>query len=286
MSEFSITNAATEGFRVTRENPVAMAVWSVLQVVLQFAMVVALVKSGLQFQIQRMGVSGPPDISTLFGGFAELEKQMLWLLPLCWLIQIPFRAAILRAILRPEEASPSYLRLGGDELRLFGLQIVLGLITSLGLAVLMGVAVLLGRAGGMGAVLGAIVVIAGVCALIYILVRLSLAAPQTFATRKVNIFGSWALTEGRVGPLLGAYLLAFAFYILVVILGSVLAAVFSLIGGGDTGDARSLAGYFTVSNVAVIIVQGVIAALGVTLLLAPPAAVYKAMTSRPLADVF
>lgn len=43
--------------------------------------------------------------------------------------------------------------------------------------------------------------------LIWLAVRLSLASPLTFDTRRVRVFGSFALTRGRFWSLLGAYLL-------------------------------------------------------------------------------
>lgn len=286
MSEFSVTNAATEGFRVTRENPVAVAIWSVLQIILQFAMTVAMVKSGFLSQIEAIGRSTTPDFTALTQAFGPLQEQMLWFLPLCLAIQIVFRAAVLRAVLRPAEVSPGYLRLGGDELRLLALQIIIGLAVFV-VCALLGVATgLFARLGGFGGLLAAVVIMGGACAVIFGMVRFSLAAAQTLATRQLNLLGSWKLTQGRFWPLLGSYLLAFVFYLAVLILGSIVGAVIGLIGGGDTGDAGSLATYFTATNVISIIVQGVIAALGAVLLLAAPAAAYKTLTARPEVDVF
>jgi hypothetical protein len=286
MSEFSVTHIATEGFRVTRENPVAVAIWSVLEIILQFAMAVAMVKSGFALQLEALTQGAAPDFTGLAEAFGPLQAQMLWFLPLCLVIQILFRAAILRAILRPAERSLGYVRFGGDELRLLGLQILLGLAFTVAFTVMTVVAALLGRAGGAGALAATVVIVGGVCGIIFVLVRLSLAAPQTFATRRLNILGSWTLTQGRFWPLLGAYLLAFVFYIAVLILGSIVGGVLSLAGGGDMGGAASLSTYFTATNVISIVVQGTIAALGTVLLLAAPAAAYKTLTGGPDLDVF
>jgi hypothetical protein len=89
--------------------------------------------------------------------------------------------------------------------------------------------------------------LAAVGLMLMLAVRLSLAPPLTFATGRIDLFGSWALTRGRAGRILGAYALTLALVALVYFLSAlVVAAVGAVLAGGDlqtvdkTPDATSL----------------------------------------------
>ncbi|MEI9891311.1 MAG: hypothetical protein WDN45_12940 [Caulobacteraceae bacterium] len=80
--------------------------------------------------------------------------------------------------------------------------------------------------------IGLLIGIAVCCAAIYGFVRLSLASPLTFDTRKVDLFGSWALTRGRFWKMLGTYLLVVGLALVIGLLVMIITiAVAAVLGG-------------------------------------------------------
>jgi len=138
------------------------------------------------------------------------------------------------------------------------------------------------------ALVAVLATLGAICAAIFVLVRLSLASAQTFATGKVNLFGSWALTRGRFWPIFGTYVLAFAFACVVLVLGFVVSfAAAALVGGGDAitkmmrPDLTSLTALFSPAMLVRTAVNAVIAAMVLPVLLTPPAAIYLRLTTGP-----
>jgi hypothetical protein len=127
---------------------------------------------------------------------------------------------------------------------------------------------------------------------IFVGVRLSLASPLTFATRRINLFGSWRLTRGIFWPMLGAYLVAFILALVVWLLTlAISAAVGAAVGGGLGGlqsmmrpDMSSLSAYLTPSRIVVIVVGAVSTALVWPVLLTPAAAIYRSLPEAADAD--
>lgn len=142
-------------------------------------------------------------------------------------------AAVFRAVLFPQESRFAYLRLGMDELRLFGTMLVLGLgggiafgICFAVLAVIAGLlSVIFGQAVSAVVVvnlLGFVLMLVLFGAFILCWVRLSLAAPMTILQHKVVIGPAWRATRGVFWRLFGAYLVAF---LLIAIVYAVMATV-------------------------------------------------------------
>jgi hypothetical protein len=111
-------------------------------------------------------------------------------------------AAVIRAVLEPEDASFAYLRLGRRELWLMLVTLTQGLLVFVAQIVitipvtLVFLAISSAWPGGALAarIVGDIVLYA---ALIFIFIRLSMAAPMTFSQRQFRLFESWALTRGH-----------------------------------------------------------------------------------------
>ncbi len=141
MSGFSASEAALEGFRITRENPRAFGAWV-----------------GVSFAISVLGavvtVMMPPEVrhglETLRGdetpSIAQLMDALIAVAPILILglaIQCIMAAAVYRLILRHDDTRFGYLRLGADELRLMGLTLIyIALFMALLVAVTLGAAVI------------------------------------------------------------------------------------------------------------------------------------------------
>jgi hypothetical protein len=251
MAGFSPTEAAFEGFRLTREHPRAVVAWAFAYFL--FTLVVAVLTLtwiGPEFaQFKALSESANPDPAQLVAVMRKLGPFLLVVIPMQVIFFSVLNCAIYRAVLRPFESGMGYLRLGRDEFRMVAVIAVLFL---LWLATVFVVAVVVSLAastigvsgGGLGAFVGVVIDIAIFCTAIWVLVRLSLAAPMTFDQRRLVIFGSWAFTRGSVWPLVGAYVLAAVLGAVIVVLmmlisSAIIAVSFMATGGTIAGLAQS-----------------------------------------------
>jgi hypothetical protein len=120
---------------------------------------------------------------------------------------------------------------------------------------------------------------------IFVGVRFSLASAMTFASHRVDLFGSWAMTRGRFWALLGTYALAFVLSLVVATLTlaigffalGILGGGFGALGRGADPDLTSLASAFTPGRVLYMAVVAIGQALGLPITMTPPATVYRAL---------
>jgi hypothetical protein len=205
-----------------------------------------------------------------------------------------------RAVLRADEVGLAYIRLGADEVRQLGLILLLAVIGTVAYLlviiaiaiVAVGVSAMFGMRPGaqpeIGASLGlglvvAVAVLAIVGAWVYVWVRLSLASPLTFATRRINVFGSWAMTRGLFWPIFGAYAVAVILALIVSLLTLVISlAISGLAGGGLSAlmhpDTSSMGAWLTPARVVNLVIQSISTALVLPILLTPAPAVYRHLT--------
>jgi len=209
-----------ETWAVVRANPAAIAVWSIVQLILGLLM-----RWGMEPFYQAQAANALARVQGLPVAFPPLGRFFLmWLVMMVAMIAL-YNAAF-RAVLFPEDRKAAFLRLGMDELRLLGLVVVLMVamfVLAIGLGVLISV---IGIA--LGAVLGVSKAAGGLIALLVMLVlwggmiflgvRLSLAAPLTLVRRKIMIGPAWKLTRGHFWTLLGAFLVVAIVVILISIL--------------------------------------------------------------------
>lgn len=303
MAEFRATEAAFEGFRIARERPIAILTWAVILLFTNLAGAGLLIgTAGPQLAaLQAQQASGAtPDPNEMFASLGALVPAYLGLLALTLVIYAVLYAAIFRIVLRPSDGGTGFLRLGGDELRQ-GLALLIGVLILT--AAYIGFALVAGLIGGLlgaispvlGGIAAAVLIIGGLCFLIWIAVKLSLFPAATFVRRKLDLGGAWAATRGRFWPLLGAYVLAVVFLLLVYLLAIIVfAGIAAVLTGGDVGavgrvmspDMSSLAGYFTPVMLLYLVFTAVVGALGLAITVSPSAVAYRDIAGVSEADVF
>jgi hypothetical protein len=205
MRPLSPYEASGEGFRLIRREPKAMIAWSLLWFG-TFTSAAWIVAAGKPVAAHRVGqadtLSGVADRFGPFGGFLVCLFLMVWLVT---------AVGAFRAVLRPGERRWFYLRLGADELRL-------GILTATACLVAI-------PFGGATAYLVFVVanpfmhllpeatagvgVLATVWLDVWLGVRLSLIAVETFSERRFHLTAYWPVTSGRFWYLLGCYFIFF-----------------------------------------------------------------------------
>lgn len=261
---FSASDAAFSGFRAGREHFRAVLVWIVVFGAASLALSVAIfpIMGPYLAELEQLGSQTNPDPQASLALLNKLWPFIGPILIYSFAINAVQYAAVNRMILRPSDSAFGFLRLGGDELRQLGVAISLALVIFA--AFLVGVIGVTMIAIALGAVNKGLALFAGVIAglalvafLIVLMVRLSLASAQTFATGRINLFGSWRLTRGHFWSLLGAYLLALILAAIVWMAIQALAMVAAmLVGGGmsavgemQSPDVSSLQAFYTPSTI-------------------------------------
>jgi hypothetical protein len=294
LTTFSPTDAALEGFRITREKPRVLLVWASFNLIISLIMGVALV--GLfgptLMELEAMSGQGSEDPAEALAMLQKLGPLYTLMIPAGLLVIAVTSAAVYRIVLRPSDSRYGYLRLGADELRLVGLMLIY-LVLAIGFtfAVTLAAGLLAAGAGaiggGAGTLLGVLILLATLAFMTFVAVRLSLAGPMTFAQGRLRVFESWTLTRGNFWRLLGAYVLALVLALIVAVLALVIyAAIAAITVGGDLSqvgrvfqpDMSSIGSYFTVSMLIYMVFGAFLSAVQNAVIYAPPAVAYRELT--------
>lgn len=298
---FSATDAAFEGFRVVRRQPMALVFWALFYLVVMVAALAMVGGSVIGLMsaaesLEQSGATSFDDVMPVLSGYMAIFAVIL---PVSLIASAMMYAAVARAVLRPSESAFGYLRLGMDEVRVLVVSIVLTILFIVLSVVVFGI---VGMVAGMSAAADMpalwLVVVLLVCAAIalfvWLAVRLSLAIPITMAERRIAIFDSFAVTKGRFWPLLGMALLAFVMSIVVSLLGSLVAMPIQLATGGLNGlaglEGESIPAILQAAWPAIaawVVINAVISALQVAVVYAPFSAAYRDIKGgQPNAAVF
>jgi hypothetical protein len=293
--KFSATEAAFEGFRVVRRHPLAIVFWALAYVGF-FVVFFALFGGSLATlmataEIAENSQPGPQELEALgmtYLGFMGLA------VPLGLVVGAILNAAIARSVLTPADKKFGYLRLGGDELRVLAVSVVLAVVFFAATIVLAGIAgILAGLAASANQVAGVLVgVVLGLGVLAFVIwlaVRLSLAVPQTMAEKRIAPFESFGLTKGHTWPLLGMAIIAVIMSLLVSVLGSIIALPITLMTGGGLAQLAELDGQSTLQILQVAgagligwaVINSILSALQLAVLYAPFSAAYRDLKGLP-----
>jgi hypothetical protein len=220
MGDFSVGDAIGSGFRLVGRAPLAVLAWAAVYLALVLAPTLALVRFGMPAIIaaveQTQAHSGAPDPA----GMMALQSGFMVWQPAVWLLSIVcvtvVMGAMFRAVLQPQEGRFGYLRLSRQELWL-GLTYLVLMVMAVIMAFLLMLPMVIsgailaamagnGSSGAGGALLLALLGLGGFGAIIWVLLRLSLALPMSFAQGRFLLYESWDLTRGHALKIFLVYL--------------------------------------------------------------------------------
>jgi hypothetical protein len=280
---FSPSDAAMEGFRLMRRYPGTIVAWSGIYflgiAIIGFLMLLTL---GPKFMdLARKGQFMLNDPQMLGDALAGSWPAFFLVLLLTVLLSSIMTGGVFRLVMRPEEKGLVHLRVGPDEFRLVGANLLL-----IGIGVLFLVAGFLVAAvayagGPLVATLSGFVVL---CAGLYVGVRLSLVTPMTFDLRKLALREGWELTRGRFWPLFGMIVLAVVFYVMTWMLVTVVAIVVGELSGGEDALAalRTSSLIAIAAGLLLLLMQLVLQILQMVMIYGPFAVAYAKLREAPV----
>jgi hypothetical protein len=304
MAQISLSDTAFEGVRLIGRKPLAVLIWAAV-IFVAAAVPIALFFGTLApafTDLMRHSMDGSrPSPEEM------MKFQLRWMAangPIM-LFSLAARAvlmsAVFRAVLRPEDSRFAYLRLGKAEL-LTGLvylcvMILLFMVMFAGMIVLVGLTVASAMASKAAAIGVAVVLgVALIGLLFWVILRLILALPMTFAEGQFRMFEAWQLSRGHALQLFFIGLLAFAMVLVIeMVVGGVIG--FTAIGviAGHANGAGGAANIFHrpaaewIGQVAPWLVLGgailaLFGAAAMAIMYAPLAAAYRALVAAPVAE--
>lgn len=287
MTRFSPSDAAMEGFRLTKEHPGVMLAWSAVYFggILLIALVM-MATLGPQFiTLARKGQLTGADLEAVASLLAQSWPAFLLVLMMTALLMSIVTAGVMRLVLRPTEHGFAHLKVGRTELQLtaanllciglYAVSVVVGLVFTAGAS----------QFGSFGAILAVLLVVAfgG-----WIGVRLSLLLPTVFETGKISLRGAWEKTRGHFWSLFGMIVLAVIFYVIVWILFSIISFAVVELSGGEAAmqDIGRLTPVTAIAAVLTLVLQLLLQVLQIVMIYAPFAVAYRELGhAEPAADV-
>jgi len=254
MDGVSVSKAIGAGFGLIARRPLAVLAWMAAYLligVLPHLGVMALILPQWIQMMQEVASSAASHTPMPPAAMMRAQMGMMQLQPLAWLVGVASQAillsAVYRAVLFPEDSRYFYLRLGGRELWVGLVILVLIVMAALlifAIALPVGIAsAILGvvaRDTPPVALVIVLLVLAAIGFFLWVLIRLSLATTMSFADRSFRLYESWSLTHGQAWNIfLVALVLVVIAWIAEMVLGGV--AISAL--GGVYGLQR-LAGWF------------------------------------------
>jgi hypothetical protein len=280
---FSPSDAALEGFRLMRRRPGTILAWSAIYFAgLALIGGLMLLTLGPKFiDLARKGQFMLNDPDMLGDALAGSWPAFFLVLLLTVLLSSIMTAGVFRLVMRPEEKGFMHLRLGREEFKLVGANLLL---LAMGILIL-GAGFIAARialqAGPLAASLSGLVMLG---AGLYVGVRLALVTPMTFDLGKIAFREGWELTRGRFWPLFGMIVLAVIFYVMTWMLVTIVAVVIGeLSGGEDAIAALTTSGVIAaVAGIVLLLMQLVLQVLQMVMIYGPFAVAYQMLKEPPV----
>jgi hypothetical protein len=274
MNRFSASEAALEGFRLTKERPGTILAWSgiyaVGMLVIGEVMLSSLGADALA--IARKGQFSPEDAQVLATRLIQSLPAFLLVLLLAVVLISVITGGIYRLVLRPEQPGFLHLRLGADELRLTLVNVAL---FAIGLVCLMIGFVAIAVAEQGGSAVGFVVAPLVAVLTVWVGVRLSLATPMAFKERHISLLAAWELTRGRFWPIFGMIVLSLIFYIMVWVLVTVIWFAVLMLAGGPEAVSQGGTPVALIAGVAAFVIQMLVSVVQLVMIYAPFAVAYQ-----------
>jgi hypothetical protein len=302
MSQFSPSDVALEGFRLTRERPLPVLIWAVLRLAYGLGTLFLLFGGAAGPAFTKMldlsKAQPQPDPAVMLPLMAQIAPMLALMVVVSLLFYAVIYTAVLRAILRPTDRAFFYLRLSIDEVRQFGLAVIIFavfLVYVFVLEIISAVLIAASKSLGQASLLAQILVIlALIVAFVYPAVRLSLAPAMTFAEGRITLFRSLPVTKQQFWPMMGTYVLAMILTLVVSLLAAVMFVfVVGAIGAAQGGlsnvpalfgvmqpDDMSLKAFLTPMGIAKLVFNALLSTLVYVILFAPAGAIFRELTSR------
>lgn len=298
MARLSPTSIAAEGFRLMRDYPVAVGVWAGV-IAVAAAVAIGLIAATVGFAalsnfpalMQAAQTDAEPDPAMVLSMLSGFFVMLAIVIVITVVVEAVLVTAVKRAVLRPDEPSTFFMRLGMDEVRTFAVVLVRAMMVWALCVVVFALALLLGRLihPAVGVLLG----LAALPGLAYVWVKLSLAVSQSFAERRFVLFGSWTLLRGQFWPVLGAYVLALIFYFIISIVISTIAGIAggnafttAIMQDPENVDFSALGSVLGVTMMVNVVASLITKVFELPVLGAPPAAAYRDLTDSDAAAQF
>lgn len=274
MTKFSASDAALEGFRLTRERPGTVLAWAGVYcagLLLIGAIMLGLVGPDLVKLTKEGGLNDPDKAAEVL---VHSAPAFIALLVLAVALMSVLTAGIYRIILRPQERGFVHLRLGKDELRLVIVNLVL---FSVGVACVTTALTLAHLTAPLGAAVEGLALILMMAFAGWVGVRLSMATPMTFVLQRVSLKEAWLLSRGAFWPLLGMMVLAVIFYVMVWMLITIMGTAFVAAAGGQAAmaDPTQLSPVAVIAMLVSFLLQLILSVLQVVMIYAPFAVAYE-----------
>lgn len=302
MAGFSASAAIVSGFRLIGRQPGVVLAWGVAYLMVALVPLLTVFWSelptllGLYSRIMQSLMSGAvpaandPELVRQQGLLIAFEFSQLGLNLLAGTL---VSCAIYRAVLEPERKTFAYLRVGLRELCVIASMLALGVLLIAVLIASSAAVGLIAQAVGPGSWGGGLVIFLASCGvvalLIWIALRLSMAAPMSFAERRFRLTEAWPLTQGQGWRL---FAVALGLASLILLIQMVLATLGQAMGvGAPLARIEDLQAFLVnpgpnlarlaPSLTALVVMQILVSALSFTLWATPFAEIYRELSKGP-----
>lgn len=304
----SVGEAIGAGFNLIGRRPVTVIAWGFFLVIAVIIIeVLAFLIFGVQTATTAFGATPSPTL--LMQAFEQSAGRTIFVFVLELPITAVITGAVMRAVLEPDHRGFASMRFGDQEgalVLLFLLYIPIWIAVTAVSVVVVGASIVLGGllgrfVGAFGGFVSVVLIIAYALAFMWFALRFSMAAPMTFADRRVRFLSSWAVTRGEGWRLFGlAWLLVLigiglglAFLIVVLVLSALVFGVaLGAAGGVQAFQNNPMAVIATLGPLMILVLLVGIAVYGVVIgcvqaiFVAPWAEAYRQLRGPDVAATF